>query len=236
MEEEVYYENLCTRVEKIITERNLRIRVDTLNHESSIEQYDFVIYDANSIVATKLTIFYSDGQVLQGRTRRYYDDLHTQSVFNITWLFTSQEYQKQKLALLILIYSICYLKIKHVNTKYVTLDDDSENSLKIKNNIYNKTGFVLRDHLSFASHNLLNISGPEKQLLLDEEFIRRANKILSGIENPKVMHNGKYTVKELRNIATINKIKITTKMGKKTVPLKKKDLIAKLKNIINITV
>ena len=101
MAEVADYENLCTRVNTIITRRNLKIRVVTLNHESSIEQYDFIIYDANSEIV-KLTIFYSDGQVLQGRTRRYYDDLHTQSVFNITWLFTSQEYQKQKLALFII--------------------------------------------------------------------------------------------------------------------------------------
>lgn len=232
MAEVADYENLCTRVNTIITRRNLKIRVVTLNHESSIEQYDFIIYDANSEIV-KLTIFYSDGQVLQGRTRRYYDDLHTQSVFNITWLITLPKYQGQKLALLILIYSICYLKTRHVNTKYVTLDDDSDNNFQIKKNIYNKIGFVYRDHLSLTSKNTLKIYGPEKQLSLDENFKERANKLLSEIESHTVMHGGKYTVKELKYIAIINNIKITKKLDKKTVSLNKNDLIKKLKNIIN---
>ena len=54
MAEVADYENLCTRVNTIITRRNLKIRVVTLNHESSIEQYDFIIYDANSEIV-KLT-------------------------------------------------------------------------------------------------------------------------------------------------------------------------------------
>ena len=227
------YKNLCTRVNTIITGRNLKIRVDTLTHEFPIKQYNFIIYDHNSIVVTELTSYNSDGQVLQGRTRRNYDDLQTQYVFNITWLITLPKYQGQKLALLILIYSICYLKTKHVNTKYVTLDDDSDNNLQIKNNIYNKIGLVQRDHLSLISKNILKIFGPEKQLLLDEEFIRRANNLLSEIEKLQAMHGGKYTVKELKYIAIINNIKITKKLDKKTVSLNKNDLIKKLKNIIN---
>lgn len=232
MAEVVDYKNLCTRVNTIITRRNLKIRVDTLNHESSIEQYDFIIYDANSEIV-KLTSFYSDGQVLQGRTRRNYDDLQTQYVFNITWLITLPKYQGQKLALLILIYSICYLKTKHVNTKYVTLDDDSDNNFQIKKNIYNKIGFVNRDHVSLISKNTLKIYGPEKQLSLDENFKARANNLLLEIESHPVMHGGKYTVKELKYIAIINNIKITKKLDKKTVSLNKNDLIKKLKNIIN---
>ena len=227
------YENLCTRVNTIITTRNLKIRVDTLTREFPIKQYNFIIYDHNSIVVTELTSYNSDGQVLQGRTRRNYDDLQTQYVFNITWLITLPKYQGQKLALLILIYSICYLKTKHVNTKYVTLDDDSDNNLQIKNNIYNKIGFVQRDHLSLISKNRLKIDGPEKQLLLDENFKARANNLLSYIEKLPAMHGGKYTVKELKYIAIKNNIKITKKLDKKTVSLNKNDLIKKLKNIIN---
>ena len=88
------YKNLCTRVNTIITTRNLKIRVDTLTREYSIKQYNFTIYDDNSEIV-KLTSFYSDGQVLQGRTRRNYDDLQTQYVFNITWLITLPKYKGQ---------------------------------------------------------------------------------------------------------------------------------------------
>jgi len=233
------YENLCTRVNTIITRRNLKIRVDTLTltHEIPKKQYNFIIYDDNSEIV-QLTSYYSDGQVLQGTTRGSYENLQTKYVFNITWLITLPEYQGQKLALLILIYSICYLKTKHVNIIYVTLDDDSDNNFQIKKNIYNKIGFVYRDHLSLTSKNTLKIYGPEKQLLLDENFKRRANNLLSEIESLPVesllvMRGGKYTVKELKYIAIINNIKITKKLDKKTVSLNKNDLIKKLKNIIN---
>jgi hypothetical protein len=214
------YTKLCEKIDEIIRRKNLRIRVDTLNHELSIVQYDFVIINENSIVATKLTSFYSEEQVLKGVTRNSYNNFQTQNVFNITWLFTSQEYQKQKLALLILIYSICYLKHLHLNTKYVILDDDSDNNYKIKNNLYNKIGFVYRDIQSLASHNLLIMSGPEKQLLLNKGFIRRANDILSKIENFTVMRSsgGKYIVRKIKN-----------KMDEKTVSQNKNDLFKKLK-------
>jgi hypothetical protein len=219
------YSSLCRKVDEIIKKKNLSIRVDILNHESSIIQYDFIINE-NSIVVTKLTCFYSEGQVLKGVTRNSYDNLQTQNVFNITWLFTSEEYKGQKLALLMLIYSICYLKHIHLNTNYVTLDDDSDNSCKIKNNLYNKIGFVYRDFQSLASYNTLKMSGPEKQILLNREFIQRANDILS-----KVMRRGggEYILKELKNIAIINNIKITKKMNEKIVHLNKTDLIKKLK-------
>jgi len=227
------YENLCTRVNTIITRRNLKIRVDTLTLEIPTKQYNFIIYDDDNSEIVKLTSFYSDGQVLQGTTRGSYENLQTQYVFNITWLITLPEYQGQKFALLILIYSICYLKTKHVNIKYVTLDDDSDNNFQIKKNIYNKIGFVYRDHLSLTSKNTLKIYGPEKQLSLDENFKARANNLLSEIESLPVMRGGKYTVKELKYIAIINNIKITKKLDKKTVSLNKNDLIKKLKNIIN---
>jgi hypothetical protein len=220
------YSSLYRKVDEIIKRKNLSIRVDTLNHESSIIQYDFIIINENSIVVTKLTCFYSEGQVLKGVTRKSYDNLQTQNVFNITWLFTSEEYKGQKLALLMLIYSICYLKHIHLNTNYVTLDDDSDNSCKIKNNLYNKIGFVYRDFQSLASYNTLSMSGPEKQILLNREFIQRANDILSKVISGG---GGEYTLKKLKNIAIRNKIKITKKIDEKALPLNKTDLIKKLK-------
>jgi hypothetical protein len=225
------YSSLCRKVDEIIKRKNLSIRVDILNHESSIIQYDFIIINENSIVVTKLICFYSEGQVLKGITRNSYDNLQTQNVFNITWLFTSEEYKGQKLALLMLIYSICYLKHIHLNTNYVTLDDDSDNSSKIKNNLYNKIGFVYRDFQSLASYNTLKMSGPEKQILLNNDFIRRAIDILSKIENLTFASRGggEYILKELKNIAIINNIKITKKINEKIVHLNKNDLIKKLK-------
>jgi hypothetical protein len=225
------YSNLCRKINEIINRQKLKIRIDTLHHESSVIQYDFIINNENSIAVTKLTSFYTEGEVLKGVTRKSYSNLHTQNIFNITWLFTCEEYAGRKLALLILIYSICYLKQLHLNTNYVMLDDDSDNNCKIKKNLYNKVGFVYRDLQSLASYDMLHMSGPEKQILLDDNFIIRITDILSNIENPNVKQKGgkKYTLKELKNIALRNKIKITKKIDEKTLPLNKIDLSKKLK-------
>ena len=76
-----------------------------------------------------------------------------------------------------MIYSICYLKLQFPNINYVTLDDDSDRSCKIEKNIYNSLGFSFRDltEMDMERPKRLKISGPEKQLLLDNNFIQRAN-------------------------------------------------------------
>lgn len=223
------YRVLCERIEEILGTKNFKISANILNHDNAI-QYDFFInQNGNPTVATQLTCYYDEkGEVLEGATRSSYSRIKTLKVFNISSLFTSHEYKGQKLASLLLIYGICYMKCIHSNTNYATLDDDSDNSSKIKKNIYNNLGFVYRHLQSLKSSNELKMTGPEKQLLLGTDFIRRANHILSDI----LSKGGKYTVKELKNIAIKNKIKITKKIDQKTVSLNKNDLIKKLKNII----
>ena len=171
-------------------------------------------------------------------------------------------------------------KKKYINTEYVILDDDSDNSSKIKNNIYNKLGFYFKDFQSLKEEICPNdnpedepteivMTGPEKQLKLGVNFITRAKNILdnilkrekekntlrvssrgTGVLNTRCTHfkqnrskissqsakmpvkkggKQKYTIKELKDIAIKNKIKITKKLNEKKVPLNKKDLIKKLK-------
>jgi hypothetical protein len=108
-------------------------------------------------------------------------------VFHITWVSTGDNYRGQGLALLILIYGICFLKEKFPHINYVTLDDDSQNNTSVKGNIYTRLGldYIGLIELNILQQGELKISGPEKQLLLDNAFINRANSLLNNIENPK---------------------------------------------------
>jgi hypothetical protein len=93
---------------------------------------------------------------------------------------TDPKYSGQNLASLIIIYGICNLKQKFPEINYVTLDDDSARSSYIEKNVYTSLGFTFRDtiEMDMERPKRLKMSGPEKQLLLDDNFIENAkNKI-----------------------------------------------------------
>ena len=88
------------------------------------------------------------------------------------------------MALLILIYGICHLKTQFPDITYVMVDDDSARSDYIENNIYHSLGFSFRDtiEMDMEKPKTLIMSGPDKQLLLDEKFIQLVYKKLDNIE------------------------------------------------------
>ena len=164
------YQALLDKVQRIITAKGYRLEMN-INDES----YVFSIYD-NETRACYIQIGKSTGTIVIGKTRRK-QALEDQDNFIISWISTEPPYKGQGLALLLLIYSICYLKQQFPDINYVTLDDDSDRSDKMEKNIYDSLGFAFRDdvQIDISSTKKLNLSGPEKQLLLDGEFIRRAN-------------------------------------------------------------
>ena len=164
------YEILLDRVQSIVTAMGYHIRTILTD-----ETYVFSIYD-NETRACYIQIGKSTGTIVIGKTRRK-QELEDYDTINIAWLSTEQPYQGQGLALLLIIYSICYLKQQLPDINYITLDDDSDRNDKIEKNIYDSLGFAFRDDVQMDISNTkkLNLSGPEKQLLLDVEFIRRAN-------------------------------------------------------------
>jgi len=172
------YQNLCDKVDNIIREKGYRLQVEVIN-----ETYVFNIYN-NETSITNLEIVNSTGTILAGKTRsQYQNQSEDHDILHIKWVSTEKDYRGQNLALLIMIYSICYIKLQFPNINYVTLDDDSDRSCKIEKNIYNSLGFSFRDpiEMDMERPKRLKISGPEKQLLLDNNFIQRANDKLNEI-------------------------------------------------------
>ena len=130
---------------------------------------------------TNLQISNSTGTIIHGITRASYKNpLEDVPLFHINWMSTDPKYTGQNLASLIIIYGICNLKQKFPEINYVTLDDDSARSSYIEKNVYTSLGFTFRDtiEMDIERPKRLKMSGPEKQLLLDDNFIEKAkNKI-----------------------------------------------------------
>ena len=164
------YQSLLDRIQTIVTSMGYHIGM-TLTGAT----YVFTIYD-NETRACYIQIGQSTGTIVIGKTRTK-KEIEDHDTIDIAWLSTEPAYKGQGLALLLLIYSICYLKQQFPDINYVTLDDDSDRSDKMEKNIYDSLGFAFRDdvQIDISSKKKLNLSGPEKQLLLDGEFIRRAN-------------------------------------------------------------
>ena len=72
-------------------------------------------------------------------------------VFNIASVSTDVNHSRKHLAILLLIYAISYLQFilfKYEPIEYAILDDCSNQSTDMTNNIYHQLGFVPRDHTS----------------------------------------------------------------------------------------
>ena len=118
-------------------------------------------------------------------------------VLKISSISTKEKHSGKNLAILLLIYAISHLKLinKYKTIEYSILDDCSNRSVCIQNNIYHILGFVPRDHVSLFEHKnpsaitnsasssestRLAIEGPEKVAKL-VEFPQRANAKLNNI-------------------------------------------------------
>ena len=169
------YVELCERVRNIIINKGYVLQME---YNNGI--YNFNIYDNNNVICN-LQITNTVGNILVGKTRsRYQNKMEDHNIFKISWVYTQPNYRGNKLALLLIIYSICYLKIQYPNINYVTLDDDSDNSIYIKN-IYNSVGFNFQEpiEMDLLKSNRLKISGPEKQLLIDNVFLINIHAMLN---------------------------------------------------------
>jgi len=169
------YQSLLDRIQTIVTSMGYHIEM-TLTGAT----YVFTIYD-NETRACYVQIGQSTGTIVIGKTRTK-KAIEDHDTIDIAWLSTEPAYKGQGLALLLLIYSICYLKQQLPDINYVTLDDDSDRNDVIDKNIYDTLGFVFKGDIQIdvSSTKKLTLSGPEKQLLLDGEFIRIANSQLDA--------------------------------------------------------
>ena len=138
----------------------------------------FYIMDGKPKIS-EIIVQVTDKDVLLGKTRFSYATLVNVDVFNVSWLNTHKKYEGQQLGTLLLIYAVCDLKMTHPNVNHVVLDDDTDKSRRMRN-IYNKLGFSFRDFVCLGDkRGEVVMSGPEKQLELNDEFISVVKKKLN---------------------------------------------------------
>lgn len=180
------YRKLQMETEAIIHEKGYTIEVV---HPSST---DYIFYskvkNTTDDTASHVEVYTGEEDIKTKRTRA--DNTQSLPTFAITSVETSINHRGKSLALLLISYAICYLKQIHSNTRYVLLDDCSDNSHKIEQNLYHKLGFVPRDHtaLSMYDSTELKLCGPEKQLLINKGFLQKARDVNSLEQRRNLSH------------------------------------------------
>jgi len=101
-------------------------------------------------------------------TASYEEDSHT---CHISWLVIEEGYKRRGLGKLLLIYGMLQAKIDHADLEKFTLDDDSDESKSMGNNIYNKVGFV-GDVSHIETSATASLYGPEKEAFFPNFLVR----------------------------------------------------------------
>ena len=191
------FESLQNRVKTILNDDDYYIKMTPelekyppFPSDDTELTFDFKIIDkANSKNASNLIIILRNDQVYKTIRTRSGEPILT-VIFYVKTLFTDPDYVGRSLATLLMIYGLSTLKIKYTNIEFALLDDCSKNSNSMDKNIYHKLGFFTIHHTKLMDNyprieRKIKINDSEKQLLLDDNFISRANKRLDNIANPK---------------------------------------------------
>jgi hypothetical protein len=177
------YRKLQMETEAIMNEKGYTIEV--VHHSSREYIFNSKVKNTTDDIASYIEVYTGEDDIKTKTTRA--DNKQSLPTFTISSVETSLNHRGKSLALLLISYAICYLKQIYSNTHYVLLDDCSENSHKIKKNLYHKLGFIPRDHVALLSTDSstestdssteLKLCGPEKQLLLDKGFLQKARDV-----------------------------------------------------------
>jgi len=174
------YRKLQMETETIMNEKGYTIEV--VHHSSREYIFNSKVKNTTDDIASYIEVYTGEDDIKTKKTRA--DNTQSLPTFTITSVETSLNHRGKSLALLLISYAICYLKQIYSNTHYVLLDDCSDNSHKIKKNLYHKLGFVPRDLTALSSDSTstdstteLKLFGPEKQLLLDKGFLQKARDV-----------------------------------------------------------
>jgi hypothetical protein len=166
------YQALLEKVQFIVQNIGCHIEMNQID-----SAYMFTIYDNYGTKISSITTYKSTGTIVLGMATRRQKEIEDFPIFNISALNTEPAYTGQGFAVLILIYSICYLKQLFPEIDFVTLEDASDRRISIQRNIYDSLGFYYREpiRIDIGISKTIHNSSPDKQLLLDNEFVRRAN-------------------------------------------------------------
>jgi hypothetical protein len=171
------YDNIVKKINTIVEDKGYSIH-SRYDEEEGAFMFEIIHGD---IVVSYIQMYNDSSRTIKiGQ-----EEIEMSPLISISSLSTMTDYRGKGLALLLISYGICYLKKQSIeqssDIEYAILDDDSDNNTMIKGNIYNQFGFVYRDTpiTDPLDTNKVMPVGPEKQLLIDRNFINNVNKILN---------------------------------------------------------
>ena len=108
----------------------------------------------------------------------------TVDAINVVSLVVKEAYRGRGLALLLLIYGLCYFQSIYPTVEYSVLDDVSDGAHLMTGNIYARVGYEHRDHvnLSHTSRKALDTSSPTKVLDMKKTFYYKAKSLIDELE------------------------------------------------------
>jgi hypothetical protein len=165
----------------VILVKDAGYRIDQLESEVYRGSYTFYIEDSDidplrprrsTIISSVDIILTWDNTILETpRTRSL--KKKTADVFYIQLVQTNPNHRNEGWATLLLMYTIAYLQIKMPHIKIFTLRDESANSRHIKNNLYDRLGFIYmyKEGLDISQRNRTTPTSQKKILDFNIEHI-----------------------------------------------------------------
>ena len=141
----------------------IKERIDEFYYDDGFSQ--FVLIQNDKMIGQIQTVI-TESEII---TAKYYmrsTKKEVKKVISIISLTIETKFQKQGLGIKLLLYCLMTLMQKYPDIQYSVLDDCSDNSNKIKKNVYHKLGYYFIDHTRLQNKNTIYNLGPEKQLRL----------------------------------------------------------------------
>ncbi len=145
-------------------------RIDELEYDNGINQ--FILTRNNKMIGQVQTVI-TEFEII---TKRYYTRStrkQEKKVISITSITIDDAYQNKGLGIKLLLHCLKTLMRRYPEIQYSVLDDCSNNSNKIKRNIYHKLGYYFTDHTSLQNKDTIHSLGPEKQLDLSKLRLKK---------------------------------------------------------------
>ena len=220
------YDDLIKLILNILKEKSYTIELTEderpFPQNKSGPMYTFILKNLKypNVVISKVIINIRKDMTYKGKRTRLSRPTWS-PIFHIEEVHTNPQHQGIGWATILMIYAMCYVKMKKPTINIFTLDDCSIKNNYIMRNIYNKLGFVFQSLILIDPKNSskLNFTYQQKQLELkqlelkdkDEEylFITRAQQRIDEFID-KLNRAGKKTEKQKQK----NKNKKTKKQKK----------------------
>jgi len=171
-------ENKLYELEEFIDKKGININIENSGENITIS----LLNKENNTTIAHVVSGVGEFRIRLSPLKKH-DEPQEIETFYISWISIDNElYIKKGLGAFLLLYCLIYLINFNNAIKWVTLDDDIDNSTKIKT-FYDRFGFEPVDLVYLKSNGKnVKLSGPEKQLNIEKHFLPRLDYLLTNVK------------------------------------------------------